>query len=322
MLNRLLNNLHPGINKDPQTVPAITITANGGTAVIQNNILQLTGPSSAQYNLQSYTLGSLVQAINQQSGFSAILTQPPQLAAIVLMSGTYSMPASIPMFTSFLWQLLKPVALALADAVGAENRSILEMVLNTSDGAWLDSFGELFGIYRQDGEPDQLYALRIFDLTVAPRVNNLAIQKSLRELGYDATVTDAETPYTFNVVVNVPVIGNVGFFYSYPQVVDFVQLLKAAGTIAIVILQYAVSDSAEIVDDISLLTVVPGTGQLWGSGSKWGQGHWYPPTQYNPPSFLLKKYNESVSISISVTASAMALAKWGSRKWGQGTYQR
>lgn len=247
----MLNNLHPGINKDPQQTPALSITATGGVAVIQNNILQLTGPSSAQYNLRSYTLGSLVMAINAQSGFSATSLQPSSLAAVVLLDGMYLSPISIPMFTSFLWQLLKPVALALVDALGAENQSLLEMILTTSDGAWLDAFGsELFGIPRQNGEPDQLYAVRIFDFALAPRVNNMAIQKSLLDLGYNATVTDSGTA-AFNVNITLPNSPPQGFVYSYAQLGNMVGLLQAAGTTANIILSGSLTDGVALADSIS-----------------------------------------------------------------------
>jgi hypothetical protein len=246
----MLNNLHPGINKDSQRTSALSISATNGVAVIQNNVLQLTGPSSAQYNLRSYTLGSLATAINGQSGFTATVSQPSSLAALVLLNGTYTSPITIPMFTSFLWQLLKPVSLALTDALGAENQALLETVLNTSDGKWLDAFGDLFGVYRQNGEPDQLYAVRVFDFSVGPRVNNLAIQKSLMDLGYNATVID-NGANAFDVRVTLPSSPPQGFVYSYAQLGSMVGLLQAAGTIANIILSGSLSDGVALSDSIS-----------------------------------------------------------------------
>ncbi|UOF90755.1 hypothetical protein LSG31_00285 [Fodinisporobacter ferrooxydans] len=271
MLRQILNNLHPGINKDPQSVPAISISATNGQAIIQNNVLQLTGPSSAQYNLRSYTLGSLVQAINSQSGFSATLIQVSTLSAAVLIDGIYSLPMNIPMFTSFLWQLLKPVALAMVDAFGAENQALLEMILNTSDGSWLDSFGEFFDITRLDGEPDQLYAIRIFDLSLAPRVNNLAIEQVLLDLGYNATVSDDASLYTFDVNVTLPNSPPQGFVYSLSQLDNIVSLLQAAGTIANIILSGTLTDGISLSDTISVtLNTTPWT---WGNFT-WGEFTW------------------------------------------------
>jgi hypothetical protein len=270
LLKELLNNLHSEINKDPQQEPAFAISGVGAVAVIQNDTLQLTGPSSAQYNLRSYSLGSLAEEINNQSGFTATYLQPASFSAVVLLDGTYTDSITIPMFTSFLWQLFKPVALALVDALGAENRALLEMVLNTSDGSWLDAFGELFGVHRQDGEPDQLFAIRIFDFSVAPRINNMAIQKSLMDLGYNATVTDTG-PAAFEVTVILPNSPPQGFYYSSSQIDTLVGLLKAAGTTAAVILSGSLTDGIDITDSISA-TTTEGT-WTW-DNFVWGQFTW------------------------------------------------
>jgi hypothetical protein len=268
MLDRILNNLHPAINKDPQSVNALQITGTG-TAIIKNNTLQLIGANSMQFNLRTYTLGSLASAINGVSGYTATNYQLPTLSACVLLDGTYTLPATIPMFTSFLWQLFKPVALALVDALGAEYASQLEMILNTSDGTWLDSFGELFGVPRETGEPDQLYALRIFDLSVAPRCNNLAIQKALNDLGYGATITDSG-PATFNINLTMPTNPPNGFLYSLAQLGDIVNNLRPAGVTGVIAIQQVNADSVKITENI---TTLPGT-VGYGSGRKWGQGIW------------------------------------------------
>lgn len=270
MIRELFSNLHPEINKDPQQEPALVISGLDAMVIIQNDTLQLTGPSSALYNLRSYTLGSLTEEINNQIGFTATCLQPAWYSAVVLLEGTYTESISIPMFTSFLWQIFKPVALALVDALGAENRALLEMVLNTSDGAWLDAFGELLGVYRQDGEPDQLYAIRIFDFSVAPRVNNMAIQQSLMDLGYDATVIDRE-PAHFEVNVILPNSPPNGFYYSSTQIDNLVGLLKAAGTTAVVIISGSLNDGIVTADSISAVT----TNKTWMWGNfVWGQFTW------------------------------------------------
>ncbi len=270
MIKALLNNLHPAMNKDAQMIPALTITATSGVAFIKDNILQLTGPSSAQYNLRSFTLGSLVTAINSQSGFTATTLQPSFLAAVVLIDGTYLTSTNIPMFTAYLWQLLKPVSLALIDALGAQNQALLEMVLNSSNGKWLDAFGELFNVIRQDGEPDQLYAVRVFDFTVTPRINNFAIQKSLNDLGYVTTISD-NGAYSFDVNVVIPSSPPQGFYYTNNQIGSLVGLLKAAGTNANIILNGALTDGIDLADSLTS-TLNSGT-WTWGS-FVWGKFSW------------------------------------------------
>ncbi|KIL42089.1 hypothetical protein SD70_02580 [Gordoniibacillus kamchatkensis] len=272
MLREIFNNLHPAINRDPQETGAIQITAASGKAIIQNDIMQLTGPTtSAQFNLRSYTLETLAQDINALGGFTATTLMPGTLSALVLLDGTYSLPFTIPMFTSFLWQFFKPVALALVDALGAENQALLEMVLTSSDGAWLNEFGEtLFGIYRQDGEPDELYAIRIFDFALAPRINNMAIKKTLQDLGYNANVTD-NGPATFDVDVVLPSSPPQGFVYSYSQIGDLVGLLKAAGTTANIILSSGLTDGITLSE--SLTSTLRPSSWVWESFI-WDQFTW------------------------------------------------
>lgn len=266
----IFNYMHPGLNQDPQATPALKIEAVSGTAIIQNHILQLTGPSSAQYNLKTYTLSSLANAVNAQSGFTATVLSVGSLSALVLLDGSYNLPTTIEMFTSFLWQLLKPVSIALASAFGAENQALLEMVMNTSDGNWLDALGELFGVYRQNNEPDELYAVRIFDFSVGHRVNNMAIQKSLQDLNYDASVDDSGTA-AFDVNVVLPDSSPKGFFYTNDQISTLVDILKAAGTTANLILSGQITDTVSVSDVLSV--ALNNKNWTWDS-IVWGEFNW------------------------------------------------
>jgi hypothetical protein len=271
MIERLLKNLHPAINPDPQAIPALTIHGNGTVIIDENNILQLIGNNtSAQFDLRTYTLGALANDINNVSGFSATCNQLPSLSAIVLLAGTYSTPVTINMFTSLLWQLLKPVALALLDALQAANQSILEWIMNTSDGSWLDAYAELFGIQRLTGEPDSLFAIRVFDLSVAPRVNNIAIQKTLQDIGYIATISDRSAgSYTFDIYLTLPTNPPKGFIYSMDQMSNIVNQIRPAGIQAVINIQN-MNDGLTFSESITQLS---GTTQ-YATGRKWGQMIW------------------------------------------------
>lgn len=274
MMDRLLSNLHPGINNDPQALSAISVTGNG-TIIIKNEVLQLIGSSaSAQYNLRSYTISSLVSSINSVSGFSATsLVSQGRLSAATLLSGTFTSPCKLQIFSSFLWQVLKPVAIALLDALGAENNALLEMIVNTSDGTWLDSFGELFGVVRLSGEPDQLYAIRIFDLSVGVRNNNYAIQKVLQDLQYTSTVADGgANAFTVSVTLPLLLLAPQGFYYTIAQMQSIIDLLRPAGITYTISSQGNLVDTAIIGDSISYTT--SNGPAKWGSGRKWGKGIW------------------------------------------------
>lgn len=270
MLDRLLSNLPQAINKDAQRIDAIRITGTG-TLIIFNNVMQLIGASSAQFNLRTTTLATLATSISGVSGFSATNLQAPNLSASTLIAGTYNLPATIPIFTSFLWQLLKPVATALLDVIDAENSALLEMIVNASDGSWLDSFGELFGVTREVGEPDQLYASRIFNLSVGSRANNFAIQKALLDLQYIATVTDG-AGYTMNVTVQLPTSPPQGFIYTTTQITNVINQLKVEGISVVLTSQGSLTETALAADSYtSFKSTAP---VLYGSGRKWGTGVW------------------------------------------------
>lgn len=269
MLNRLLNNLHPSINKDPQASPAFIVTGSG-TIVIDKDVLQLIGASSAQFSLRSYTLGSLMAAINNVSGFSAQCLVPSSLGASILMSGTYNLPYTIPIFNSFLWQLLKPVALALVDALGAESQALFEMIQNTADGSWLDEFGELFGVVRESGEPDSLYSTRVFNLSVGSRVNNIAIQKTLRDVQYESDVVDSGSA-AFTISIQIPTYSPQGFIYSTAQLRDVVDQIRPAGVDYTILSQGTLSDAATISESISS---IKSSTAIKYSVRKWGQMVW------------------------------------------------
>lgn len=274
LINRLLNNLHPAINKDPQSSPAITI--NGiGNVIIKNDILQILGTNSAQFNLRGYTLGSLTTAINQISGFTATCLAPVNLGASVLIEGTYATPNTINLFNSFLWQILKPVAIALLDALDAERRSMQEMIINSSGGAWIDSFGETFGVYRESGEPDSLYATRVFNLSVGVRVNNLAIQKALQDVSYITDVTDSPNVNNqgpgFVLHATIPINVADGFVYSNEQIFNVIDQIRPAGVPWAILSQGSASDTITISESVTLTI---NSNLKYGGSRKWGQLIW------------------------------------------------
>lgn len=270
MLDKLLNNIHPGINKDPQSSPALNITGSG-TVIIDKDIMQISGGSSAQYDLKGYTLGSLMSAINSVSGLSATCYAPTNLSALVLIKGTYAMNTTISMFNSFLWQLMKPVAVELLKALGAEGQAILEMVMTTSEGAWLDSFGELFNVVRESGEPDSMYATRIFNLSVGVRVNNIAIQKVLSDVQYQNTAIQDSGSASFTVNTTIPTDTPQGFVYSTAQIRNIIDQIRPAGVSYQILSQGSVSDSATTSDSLSFITKT--TTVKYGV-RKWGQSVW------------------------------------------------
>jgi hypothetical protein len=268
LINRLLNNLHPAINQDPQSSPALFVNG-AGTIIIKDDVMQIIGAVSTQFSLRGYTFGSLTSAISGL-GYSATASVPLNISAATLLDGTYSLPCTIPMFTSFLWQILKPVAIALVDALGAEGRALQEMILNSSEGRWLDSFGEIFGVTRASGEPDILYASRIFNLSVGVRVNNLAIQKTLRELQYASTVVDSGATH-FDVNITIPTDAPEGFIYSTEQMRDILDMIRPAGVSYTILSNGSASDTASVVDSYTTITAT--TAIKYGT-RKWGQMTW------------------------------------------------
>ena len=266
----ILNGVGSALNKDPQAVNALSVTSSSPIIiVIRNDIMQISGYGN--FELCAYTTESLANAINSLGGLTATVIQYGSLSALALIEGTYSTNTIIPVATSPLWTYGIAIELQMKIALDNEANSVFQAVPQTSSGTWLDSLGIFYGVLRQAGEPDPLYAIRIFDFSLGVRVNNVAIQKVLADLGYQSTVTDTTPSPAFEVRITLPTSSPQGYVYSIASLSDMIDILKAAGVPATVVLDSSFQDTVHITDTVSQTL----TSKTWTWGSfVWGAFNW------------------------------------------------
>lgn len=271
---RLLNNSHPALNKDPVPQPSLYfMPTSGGVIVIKDGVLQMTRQSPI--TLSTYTISSLASHLASLTGFDAQAVVNGNLSALALLDGTYTLTANIaltiPIFTSILWQIMRTLSLELEQLLQQDNESDFQITPQTATGIWLNELGSIYNVPREQDEPDSLYAIRLFDFSLASRINNISIERALNDLGYSATVDDVTPGPAFEVNVQLPTYAPNGFVYSTGSLASLVNQLKAAGVQSTINLQGQLSDTIYISDSIS--TSTSPAAWTWDS-FKWGQFSW------------------------------------------------
>lgn len=205
-LDKYFSRMHPSLNRDPLPQNALSITtfdtgphnpAVTYTIVIRDGTILIS--SAGSFLTTNLTISGLAGQLNKTNyGITATPLAFGNLSALSLIEGTYITPCVIPIFTSPLWHLTVSLLQTLEQAKSDWNQANFQWDMHTASGAWLDELGSLYGVVREPAEPDSLYSLRMFNFSLAPRLNNIAIQKILNDLGYMATVTDnyASSPIT------------------------------------------------------------------------------------------------------------------------------
>lgn len=287
---QFLKGIHPVINQDPLSEDVINVNnPYAVTIVISQGMMQINGVGA--YDLSQYTIGQLVTLFNGMPNFIAYTLQYGSLSALALLDGMYITPCNIAITTNPIRILAKTIDLQFKKFNDDANEALFQANTRTATGNWLDSLGSFYGVPRQAPEPDVLYSSRMFDCSLGENVNNIAIQQVFADLGYSATVVDT-TPYpSFTVTVQMPMstpnipVMNSSYF------TPLVDMLKAAGVNATIVLQYTLGDDGNGTDSInyvvettgftdtvnaldSILPIVSTPPYKWGTGRKWGQGIW------------------------------------------------
>lgn len=270
MPERYFKNLSPAINKDPQAEGSLYVTSTDPhTIVIKDGTLIIS--NLGVYNLAEYTINSLAAQLNSLPNISCTVIAYPQISALSLLDGTYVTPISLQSFTSILWQLATAIEDQFVAIEVNSDQAQFQITPLTSSANWLDSAGRFYGVLRQPGEPDELYSTRIIDFSIGQRVNNIAIQKILANLGYVATITDI-TPYpSFNAIITLPTVSPSGYVYSIASLADMINTLKAEGVTANVILQGTFIDLVHASEALSYST----NSKTWTwDNFVWGKFNW------------------------------------------------
>ena len=279
------------VNRDPQAIPAITLTPpSGSPGLVLVRDQTLVVPETGLFDLTQYGLQALCAALQAQ-GWGAVLSPgiPADLAATALVDTGYSTLSPVPLQVvadypvlciagSLLWSVARP----LAQKWDALWEDIASLLLGILEGPWLDNLGTYLQVPRIGGEPDNLYQTRLYGLTVTGSPNAVAMEAFFAALGYSVAVTNT-APAQFTATAQWPTQPPSGFVYAQTQVQSMIDTLKAVGVIATVVFASSLSDTLTLSDSVAS-TQTPLTAQVWGGtlpdgtgaaqGFRWNQAVW------------------------------------------------
>ena len=268
----LADYLPPYLSRDPLAIAAITLTAPSGSSglvMIRDHTLIL--PETGLFDLTQYQLSPLITALQAQ-GWGAVLSPgiAGTIAATALMDTGYStfspvalqVIADNPVLTiagSVLWQTMQPVAAQL----DRHWNDLVDLILGTLQGPWLDNLGTYLQVPRIGGEPDSLYQTRLYGLAITTSPNNISMEMFFAALGYVVTIADT-TPAQFTASIQWPTQPPQGFIYSQAQMAGMIETLKAVGVIATIVFYSQLQDSLTVSDSGMAIYAVVDSPALWG----------------------------------------------------------
>jgi hypothetical protein len=199
MIQRLINRLQGIFNKDPLSVPVITINKSGGASVTISQLVISMVSNSGTVNLPlAGTIQDLSAAINATPGYTAsVSTGMGGILSRGLIEGTQSTTAE-PTFkvpTSLLWNEMQAASWAADYPTGRVSSAISQLDMSTADGSWLDIWNaKYFATARFNAESDAAYLARTIAVILSPTQNNLALENIVSAThGVIVTITDADT---------------------------------------------------------------------------------------------------------------------------------
>lgn len=215
LTEKLVSYLHRGFTKDPRPFLALRLNYDGAMSWrIEDGRLYttVTGGSGANLNvaLANYTIGTLATHLASNGGYTVpyVITGPlANLSALSLLDASGNQANSngdhLKAFDSLAWAYMDAAALELKGARESISTMLLQLVMRTAEGEWLEELASYYNVERLPGETDAQLAVRAIIEVARPRGNNVAIELALSEIteGNSATVEDAP-------LVN----GNYGFF--------------------------------------------------------------------------------------------------------------
>lgn len=213
-LQRLLRYPHAAVfDKDPQSALVLRVRHSSGCVWrVAAGVMTVTVGSSAPltYNLSAMTVGSLKAALvadglqvvdvtDRHDATSALALVEGGGSTSDQFDGVWPIPGDqyvsngdhVYVFTSLLLALLSTYSRELDAAAEQVRQALLQMVIATAEGEWLDLWGTIYGVPRLEGETDAQLRLRIPREAFRLRVNPRAIELAVKDLT-GKTITIAE----------------------------------------------------------------------------------------------------------------------------------
>ena len=189
-LQRLLEHPHRAVfEKSPGDELVFRLSHANGVAwsIAEGVMVVRAGALERSYNLRSTTVMGLIAAL-RTDGFTVAHTSSrfDGYSALVLTEGEGNHLESngdhVTAFTSLLWVLFTAYSGEVNEAQRQIGQALLQMVIGTAEGEWLDLWGSLYSVGRLSGETDAAYRARIPQEAFRIRVNALAIELAILQL--------------------------------------------------------------------------------------------------------------------------------------------
>jgi hypothetical protein len=198
-LQKLLKYPHAAVfDKDPDARLALRLRHSAGaTWSIGDEVLSATAAGVTHtYALDQLTVQGLASRL-VTDGFQVadVNADFASLSALVLVEGAGDQGLSngdhVQGFTSLLWALYGGYARQALDMRSAVREALLQMVMPTASGEWLDLWGTLYNVPRKNGEHDADLIERIPREAFRIRVNGIAIEQAIKdETGLDVEIRE------------------------------------------------------------------------------------------------------------------------------------
>lgn len=201
-LQRLLSYPHPAVfEKGPadELVFRLRHPDEATWSIAEGVMTAKAGALERSYNLANTTVAGMVSAL-RADGFDVVHVSSrfDGYSALALVEGvgdqTVSNGDHVKAFTSLMWVLFTGYAREVSAAEYQVRQALLQMVIKTAEGEWLDLWGALYSVQRLPGETDVAYRIRIPREAFRIRVNALAIELAILELtGKDVKILEPWT---------------------------------------------------------------------------------------------------------------------------------
>ncbi len=189
-LQRLLDHPHRAVFEKgaaDELVFRLIHNAGASWAIGDGVMTARAGSLVRTYNLRALTVSGVIAAL-RADGFTVAHTSSrfDGFSALVLTEGAGEQNESngdhVTAFTSLLWVLFTAYAGEVNAAHDQIRQALLQMVIATAEGEWLDLWGSLYSVGRLSGESDVAYRARIPQEAFRIRVNALAIELAILQL--------------------------------------------------------------------------------------------------------------------------------------------
>lgn len=204
LTDKLIDYLHGAFDRDADRRIALRIRYDGAMTwkIAGRTLSTLTAGGSGSdlsFPLAGLTVAELANLVAQQPGYSVVFVDADLAgrSAASLLDGESDQAASngdalyAPESTAY--HILDALSVELEAAKAAIRPMLEQLSIRTAGADWLDEIGGYYGVPREAGEGDEMYARRIVADTLRPKGNNVAIEEAIAALlgGYEASVIDA-----------------------------------------------------------------------------------------------------------------------------------